>query len=56
LGDRGAVRAAGRPARLWARFLREDGGLQPLEWSIVTLGIAVGALVLFQAFASLSEP
>jgi len=44
-----------RPGYLRA-FLREDGGLQLLEWSIVALGVAVGALAFFQVIASLSEP
>jgi hypothetical protein len=37
-------------------FLREDSGLQLLEWSIVALGVAVAALAFFQAIASLSGP
>jgi len=37
-------------------FLREDRGLQLLEWSIVALGVAVGALAFFQVIASLGEP
>jgi len=36
-------------------FLRKDGGLQLLEWSIVALGVAIGALALFQAVASFGE-
>jgi len=52
----GSVREPGTARGEPRGFLRRDGGLQLLEWSIVALGIAIGALALFQALASFGEP
>jgi len=51
----GSSRGAGTPRGEPRGFLRKDGGLQLLEWSIVALGVAIGALALFQAIASFGE-